>query len=172
MVPTLKITQGALKNNGFINGYAKDHRRDVQYENCIYLLFCPVNIDRFREFLVSEYERTESIIDEYDYEKGYVVVVYKLNELYVDDFKLIRIGSYSKTSKAFQLLFPKVLKIVRNGLSKDELSLQYRIFCRTTDLIEFWENKLDVSFNSKQEVWEGYSEDLEILNLNKIIENV
>lgn len=172
MVPTLRITTGALKNNGFINGYAKDDRREVQYENCIYLLFCPVNLEKFREFLDSEYERTKNIIDEYDYENGYVVVVYKLDELYNNDFELIKLGSYSKTSKGFQSLFPKVLKIVKNGLSKDEISLQYRIFYRTNDLIEFWENKLGVLFDSSQEVWEGYSEDLEILNLTKIIENV
>ena len=48
MVPTLKVPKDALKENGFINGYVKDGSRDVQYENCIYLLFKPADLDKFR----------------------------------------------------------------------------------------------------------------------------
>lgn len=172
MVPTLKVPKDALKNNGFINGYVKDDRRDDHYEGCIYLLFRPENLDKFREFLEEEYERTQNIIDEYDYEDGYVVVVYKLNEEFNNDYKLVKLGSYSKTSKNFQSLFPKVLKVTRYGLSKDQISLQYRIFNRTEDLIKFWEDKLGITFKNNYEVWDGFEEEKEILNLTKIIKNV
>ena len=47
MVPTLKVPKDALKENGFINGYVKDGSREVQYENCIYLLFQPKDLDKF-----------------------------------------------------------------------------------------------------------------------------
>jgi hypothetical protein len=79
MVPTLKVPKDELKDNGFINAYIKDGSREVQYEDCIYLLFHPKNLDKFRNFLDSEYERTKDVIDDYDYESGYVVVVYQLN---------------------------------------------------------------------------------------------
>ena len=172
MVPTLGVPRGALVENGFINGYSKDDSKDVQYENSIYLLFKPKNLDKFREFLDSEYERTKAIVDDYDYEDGYVVVVYELDKKFSKDFDLVRKGKYSKTSKPFQALFPKVIKLVRNGLHKDEISLQYRVFNRTEDLVKFWEDKLDVEFDEDQEVWHGYIEEDEVLNIEKLKEYV
>ncbi len=163
MVPTLKIPRNMLAENGFINGYVKDAMREVQYEDCIYLLFHPNQVDKFREFLDSEYERTKNVIDDYDYPDGFVVVVYKLNTELNDDFNLIRLGKYSKTSKKFQALFPKTVKIIRDDVSVDEISLQYRVFNRTEDLIKFWEDKFDVSFSEDQEIWGAFQEEKEIL---------
>ena len=172
MVPTLKIPRDELHGNGFINGYVKDGSREVQYENCIYLLFHPKDLDKFREFLDSEYERTKAIVDDYDYQDGFVVVVYQLDSKFKKDFMLIREGLYSRTSKDFQALFPKIIKIKKNGMHKDEISLQYRVFNRTEDLIKFWEEKLDVEFSDDQEVWHGFDEKNEILNIEKLKEYV
>jgi hypothetical protein len=172
MVPTLQIPRGELQDNGFINGYVKDGSREVQYENCIYLLFQPKDLDKFREFLDSEYERTKDIVDDYDYQDGFVVVVYQLNKKFNKDFMLIREGLYSRTSKDFQALFPKVIKIKKNGLQRDEISLQYRVFNRTEDLIKFWEDKLGVEFDDDQEVWHAFILEDEILNIEKLKEHV
>ena len=168
MVPTLKIDREDLKKNNLINAYVKDEGKDLQYENAVYLLFKPANLDIFRRFLDDEYARSESVIDDYDYENGHVVVVYKLNPKYKRDFELIKLGSYSLTSEAFQAMFPKVIKIVHNGLHRDEISLQYRVFNRSEDLIKFWEDKLDVKFDSEQEVWGGFFEEDETLSLEKL----
>lgn len=172
MVPTLKVPKDALRGNGFINAYVKDARKEDHYEGSIYLLFKPENLDKFREFLDNEYERTKAVIEDYDYEDGFVVVVYQLDDKYKKDFNLIKQGKYSKTSKDFQKLFPKVIKITRNGLHKDEISLQYRIFNKADDLVEFWEDKLGIDFiellGEDFEVWEGWDETKEILELDKI----
>ena len=170
MVPTLKINKDDFKNNGFLNGYLRDKRIDTQYKNAVYLLFKPDDFDVFREFLDREYERTKDILDDYDYEDGFVVVVYKLNKKWSDDFLLIREGKYSQTSKQFQEVFPKVIKIMKKGLHRDEMSLQYRIFKKTYDLKEYWENRLDMEFTEDMELWEGFDERLEILDLDKIKE--
>lgn len=172
MIPTLKVPKDSLKNNGFINGYLKDADKDIQYENAVYLLFKPVNIDKFREFLDGEYERTKDIIEDYDYPDGFVVVVYKLDSKFKKDFDIVKTGKYSKTSRSFQSLFPKVIKLTVNSLSRDEISLQYRIFNRTEDLISFWEEKLGVDFQEQHEVWHGFEENEEILNITKIKEYV
>ena len=66
MVPTLGIPKSELTDNGFINGYVKDENREVQYEDCIYLLFKPENLYKFKGFLDREYERTKAVIDDYD----------------------------------------------------------------------------------------------------------
>lgn len=174
MVPTLKVPKDALRSNGFINAYIKDDRREDQYKESIYLLFKPNDLDKFREFLDNEYERTKTIIEDYDYEDGYVVIVYQLNEKYKKDFELIRKGKYSKTSEDFQKVFPKIVKIYRNGLHREELSLQYRIFNKADDLIEYWENRLGINLELTLgidfEVWEGFNESKEILELDKIKE--
>ena len=172
MVPTLGINKELLTDNGFINGYSRDGNRDVQYDNSIYLLFKPKNLDKFRAFLDGEYERTKVVIDDYDYEDGFVVVVYELNTKYKKDFNLVREGLYSRTSEDFQAKFPKVVKIKRGGLHKDEISLQYRVFNKTEDLRKYWEEKLGVEFDEDWEVWDGFELDKETLNLDKIKEHV
>ena len=174
MVPTLKVPKDALRSNGFINAYIRDDRRDDDYKESIYLLFKPKDLDKFREFLDNEYDRTKTVIEDYDYEDGYVVVVYQLNEKYKKDFTLIKQGKYSKTSSDFQKVFPKIIKIVKNGLHRDELSLQYRIFNKAEDLVDFWEEKLGIDLKTTVgndfEVWEGWDEQKEILELDKIKE--
>jgi len=172
IVPTLSVGRERLVDNGFVNGYIKDGKRDVQYENAVYLLFKPQNLDKFRDFLDSEYERTKSIIDDYDYEDGYVVIVYEINPRLKDDIELIKQGKYSQTSKKFQESFPKVVKIRKNGLSRDEISLQYRVFNKTQDLKQFWEDKLGIEFPEDMEVWHGFFEEFETLDLDKIKEYV
>ena len=172
MVPTLKVPKDALRGNGFINAYIKDARKEDQYKGCVYLLFKPENLDKFREFLDGEYERTKAVIEDYDYEDGYIVVVYKLNPKFNKDYKLVKEGLYSRTSKEFQALFPKIVKIVKNGLHREEISLQYRVFNKTEDMIVFWEDKLGVIFDHDQEVWHGYEYKNEILNINKLKEYV
>jgi hypothetical protein len=172
IVPTLSIGREKLIDNGFVNGYIKDGMRDTQYENAVYILFKPKNLDKFRVFLDGEYERTKSIIDDYDYEDGYVVVVYEINSKLKNDIELIKQGKYSKTSPAFQGIFPKVVKIKKNGLHKDEISLQYRVFNKTEDLVQFWEDKLGIELPEDLEVWHGFFEEFETLDLIKIKEYV
>jgi hypothetical protein len=172
IVPTLSIGREKLIDNGFVNGYIKDSRKDIQYENAVYLLFKPNDLDKFRSFLDGEYEKTKSIIDDYDYEDGYVVVVYKINPKLINDVELIKQGKYSQTSKKFQEIFPKVVKIRRNGLSRDEISLQFRVFNRTQDLVQFWEDKLGIELPEEVEVWHGFFEEEESLDLDKIKEYV
>lgn len=171
IVPTL-VNREKLIENGFINGYVKDLRRDVQYEDSVYLLFKPENIEKFREFLESEYETNHSAIDDYDYEEGFVVLVYKLPSKFSKDYDLIKKGEYSKTSKKFQEAFPKVIKITIKGKHKDELSLQIRIFKKSQDLKQLWEDKIGEVFTDDMEVWPGWNDEKECLNLEKVKEEL
>jgi hypothetical protein len=168
MVPTLKVDRTSLMENGFINAYVEDAKRQPAYKDAVYLLFQPKDLDKFRQFLEDEYERTKNIIDEYDYEGGYVVVVYKLNPKFKSDFLLIKEGLYSQTSQEFQALFPKIVKIQKDGFKRDEISLQYRIFNKTADLVKYWEDRLGVEFDEDQEIWHGFVLEDEILDIDKI----
>lgn len=173
MVPTLGINSEDLARNGFIDGYIKDETNDMQYKNVVYLLFKPDDMDVFDRFVQSEFERTKQLIDDYDYTEGYTVLIYQLNHKFDNDFKLVKESRYSKTSEEFQRQFPRVKKIkLPNGRRMDELSLQYRIFNKTGDLVEFWEKQFEMTFSEDMEVWYGFFEEREILNINKIKEDV
>ena len=168
MVPTLKIPKEQLEKNNFINGYIKDLNRDVQYENAVYLLFKPENIDIFREFVDSEYERTQALIDDYNYDDKHIVLVYQLDNNFKNDFELIKQGKYSKTSKEFQNLIPEDKEFYIKGKQIKKKSLQYNIFNKTKELLEYWEEILDVQFKEEYELWYKFKEESETLN-NKII---
>lgn len=172
MVPTLKINKDRLADHNFINAYIKDVNREVDYKNAVYLLFKPTSFSAFNHFVENEYDRSPQIVDDYDYEGGFVVLVYVLNASYIDDFELIKQGKYSKTSTSFQELFPKVVKIVKNGLHKDEISLQHRIFRKSDDLKEYWENRIGATLPHDMEVWEKFIEENEVLDINQIKELV
>jgi hypothetical protein len=172
MVPTLKISRDNLFMNNCINGYSVDKHREVQYKNCIYLLFKPDDMDRFREFLDEEYVRTKELIDDYDYEDGFVVLVYKLPNKWKKDFALVREGLYSKTSEEFQSVFPKILKVIKNGLQRDEISLQYRIFNKSIQLREYWEELIGLDISENAEVWNTFEIDKETLDLEIIKEDL
>lgn len=169
-VPTLQINREGLYNNGYLNGYYSDSQKEEQYTNCIYLLFKPKNVQKFRDFLDSEYLRTKQVIDDYDYKDGYIVIVYQLDNRFKNDYELIKKGKYSQTSQEFQKLFPEVLKVYKkDGTYTDEVSLQYRVFNRTVDLKEYWESKLDVRIGD-MEVWDTWYDEKETLDLEKIRE--
>lgn len=172
IVPTLKIGREKLQQHNYVNGYVDDVKTDTVYNDCVYLLFKPNNLELFREFLQEEYERTKSIIEDYDYEDGFVVIVYQLDSKFKKDFELVKSGKYSKTSPTFQELFPKVIKIKHNGYSKDEVSLQHRVFNKTDDLKKYWEDKLGVTFDDDMEVWSGFVYENEILDIEKLKEHV
>lgn len=170
IVPTLKIDRDKLRLNGCINGYIRDEGREVNYEDCVYLVFRPNNMDIFKEFMDGEYERTERLIEDYDYDGGFVVMVYQLDEKWNDDYALVKQGKYSLTSEAFQKQFPKIVKVTKNGLRRDEISLQYRVFNKTEDVRKYWEDKIGIQFTDDMEVWQGFVEEDEVLNIEKLRE--
>jgi hypothetical protein len=65
-------------------------------------------------------------------------------------------------------MFPKVLKVMKNGLHRDEISLQYRIFNKTQDLREYWEERLGMELTDDMEVWNGFDNRNEELDLDNI----
>lgn len=172
MLPTLKINKDQLLVNNFINAYQKDPNRDMDYGDCIHLLFKPKNFDRFEEFREGEYTRTKQMIDDYDYNGGLVVLVYLLDPSYVTDFEKVRQGRYSKTSLEFQALFPKFTRIIREGKYVEETTLQHLIFNKNEGLRLYWEERINKNFTPDMEVWRGFDMDKEILNIDKINELV
>jgi len=168
MRPTLKIEEEDQIRNGFINAYMKDVDCQMEYTDCAFLLFKPPDIDVYNHFVEKEYERTQQLIDDYDYEGGYCVLVYKLDVKFKEDFEKVKKGMYSKTSKEFQNLFKKVKKVVRNGLHNDEITLQHLIFRKSPDLKKYWEDKIEMSLKDEFETWTTWVEEKETLDVNNL----
>jgi len=162
IMPTLGINRDKLTEHGFINAYSK-MIGDVDHENCIFILFKPSNPEKFQQFIDSEYERTDILISD-SHIKDYVILTYHLNVKYNKDFQLIRQGKYSKTSKEFQNLFPEKIKIK----NKEKLSIQFRIFNKTDDLRDYWEERTGIYLKEDMEMWDGYREEEETLNIEKL----
>jgi len=168
IVPTLKITKDDIKGHNMINGYLIDIERDTQYEDSVYILFRPPDMLLFQGFVEKQYETNKLLIDDYDYDDGFVVLVYKLPSKFKKDYDLIKEGKYSETSKEYQNIFPKIIKIVKNGLHRDEISLQYRVFRKSPELKKYWEDLIDINFTDSMEVWPGFDLFTETLDLDKV----
>jgi len=158
MMPTLKIDKENLINNGFLDAFSRDDISNFEYQDSIYLLFLPPDLRLFEEFLEREYKRSPQVIADYDLPNNFIVVVYQLEKEYKENFDLIRKGKYSETSEEFQSKFPRIVKIRSGNRVRNEISLQYRIFNKTADLIEFWEKKMGILLAPEQELWQMFEE--------------
>ena len=159
IVPLLGIDHKTLISNGIVNAYIQDECKGVNYERAVYLLFHPVDKFRFEQFIDGERERKAKIIDEYDYEDGYIMLVYQYALEWNDDVKTILTGKYSKVSKKYQEFVPKTYKIQKMGVSRDAPSMQHSIIKRLPVYIEYWKNLYDIDINYKtEEAWHFYLE--------------
>lgn len=172
-VPTLNIPREGLFKNNFINAYLDDVDKEEYYyeNNMIFLLFKPDDLKMFRAFLDEQYENNKDLIDDYDYEGGYVVLVYKLNTDFKKDFDLVRAGLYSRTSSKFKQVFPKQIQLINSPNKPTKPSLQWMIFNKHPDLIQYIEDIIDTDQISKNdwEVWPKFDERKEILDIEQII---
>ena len=162
-VPTLNINIHILNKHGYINGYIKDSMRDEQYEDCVYVLFKPPDIYAFSIFVEDNYQK-EYLLDDYDYDE-YVVLVFKLNPAFKEDFDLIKKGKYSKTSKKFQKLFVKDVSVKIDKIYVEETSLQTMIFWKYKKLAEYWKELADIDLTKEQEFWTTFEINEETLKL-------
>ena len=150
IVPTLGIERSKLKENGLVNAYIKDSNRKIDYERGLYLLFKPVNKDKFEEFL--EYARNKSnILEEYDYD-DLVMVVFQYPKKWEEDVKTILTGKFSKTSTSFK---ESILKETADG----NLTVQHQIFKKVPNLEKYWKNEFGLELNFKEdEYWHFYNQ--------------
>jgi len=175
IVPTLNIDREDLYNNKLINGFIADvNKEDYYQEDVVFLLFKPNNMDVFRAFLEKEYEINSFIIEDYDYEAGYIVLVYQLNPELKKDIELIKQSKYSKVSDHFKSLFPLRLIDYSDPKRDTTMSIQHLVFDKDKRLLEFWESQLggeDFAMDPNAELWNEFNLKNEILDIETIIEN-
>lgn len=173
LLPGIGLKRQSLLKQGFVSAYIDDATHDVHYENAVYLLYKPAQIEEFQTFLQAEYKRTPLLVEDYDYPGGYVVTVYKFPEDFLREYDLFLRGKYSKFRKKYIDLFPTRVEVYdsKTNSVKDKFSLQYHIFNRTNALRKFWEEKLGYEDNGLPEDLEYWSiPDVkkETLNINEL----
>lgn len=171
MVAPFGVGRERLASNGFIGAYLGDvDKPELHYERGIYFLFKPENIMDFQDFLYEERERGAKIVEDYDYEEGFVVMIYLLDDRYKEDYKKFLEGKYSKFSQEFKKNFPEKVIINTGGYEREEITTQQRIFNKDISLKEYWEDFFNIDMGDL-ELWskpnlEKDSE--EYINITKI----
>lgn len=169
LLPGIGLVRKDVLEVGFISAYLDDVNHEPHYENAVYLLFKPENMDTFRTFMTIEKLRSAPILEDYDYEGGYVVVVYRFFDKYMPEYQLFLEGKYSKFSEEYIKLFPEQVAIPNaDGKIKMEYSLQYHIFNRSNAIKEFWEDRIGQKLDEDAELWSSPDLDLEVLDINNL----
>lgn len=173
MVPTLGIPREELIDNNLINAYLGDINKEEYHEDdVVFLLFKPNDIKKFRAFVDKQYNLQKGIIDDYDYDDGYVVLVYVLDMInFGDDFDLIKDSKYSKTSSKFKNQFNKTVKLINRPGQPEKTSLQWLIFTKDESLIDYVQEIIGSDIISKYnlEVWPAFDPKKEVLDIDNII---
>ncbi len=151
-----------------VNTYLKDRNREDFKTDTLLLLFKPDNWAEFDMFLEKQ-ESHKNFIEEYDYDKGYVVLAYKIPLILKKDFLKFKDGKYSEFSKGSKQEFNRMIPSGIFGGGKVK-SLQWEIFEKEQDLKEQLENDLDVQLPEGSEVWSVPNLQNEILNIDLIYE--
>jgi hypothetical protein len=166
LLPSIGHTRQELLKFGFLAAYLDDINHEVHYEEAVYLLFKPEDSLKFQAFLENEYRKETRIVEDYDYEGGYVVVVYKIHDKYLPEYQLFLQGKYSKFSLEYVAMFPSEI-IVQDtmGMPQIKKSLHYHIFNRSKEIKEYWEKKIGQSISDDMELWSSPDMDKEVLDI-------
>lgn len=151
LLPLLKINVYDLEKHGFINTFLGDSEHEEVEGDLLYLLFKPKDLFSFGEFLLTQ--EGKGLIEDYDYDGGLVVLVYKLPEKFKGDYEHFYQSKYSRFSDEFKEQFPRTVKVNMAGMKKTVGSTQWAIFSRDEGLIKEWEDEIGVVFAKGQELW-------------------
>jgi hypothetical protein len=126
---SLKLNDSLLIQNGFVNAYIQDHEYDIRwdYENCIYLLFKPEQLEHF-ERCASILRSYDNFRDEYDTNEG-IVFVFEIPNRYKSIIPNFIAGKYSQFDRNYiKECIPQVI----NG----QISKRWKIFYKEQDLFQ------------------------------------
>jgi hypothetical protein len=169
LVPLLGIQKVALDEMGFISGYLGDVSQEVQYDEAIYMLFKPEDQELFGLFVRNETNTNKrNLIDDYDYDGRYTVLVYQIPEKFISDYKLFLEGKYSEFSDAAKKMFPEETPVIVRGHREILPSFAYRVFNKEERMRKWIEDLLGVKLDKDAECWTKPNLEFEKLNIDKI----
>lgn len=168
LLPGIGHTRSELLPYGFISAYLDDIHHEIHYEEALYLLFQPEDVKAFQEFLEKEELSAKNVIlEDYDYEGGFSVVVYKFKEEYKSEFENFLQGKYSAFRENYTSLFPFEIWVEDKdtGIELPRYSLQYHIFTKSDAIRKYWEKKIGEKLPEEAELWSAPDMSKEVLDI-------
>jgi hypothetical protein len=167
LLPGIGHTRPMLLKYGFLAAYLDDINHSVHYENAVYVLFKPEKPVEFQKFLENEHAKNKLVLEDYDYEGGFTVIVYLFEEKFLPEYNLFLQGKYSEFRPEYTRLFPKSVKIRDKELKIDMMksSLQHLIFTRSKLIKTYWEKKIDQKMPDDMELWSSPDMSKEVLDI-------
>jgi hypothetical protein len=166
LLPAVGQSRQHLLKYGFLAAYLDDINHEVHYEEAVYCLFKPEDASDLQLYLDIEHKRNPQIVEDYDYEGGYIVVVYKIMEKYLKEYQLFLQGKYSKFSSEYISMFPTDIVVEDTlGMAVVKKSLHYHVFNRTKEIKEYWEKKIGEKITNDMELWSSPDMDKEVLDI-------
>lgn len=173
LVPLTGVSKPVLTQQNYINGYSEFNGEHLDYEpHVVYLLFRPKSPVSLQAFIDREYRHQTGLIDDFNLQDGYVVLVYKLKEEFNEDCELVKLGKYSKTSEKYQKCFPDTM-IINEGKpnQKRKRTIQRMVFDKDFALLSYWQDKIEtnVIYDKNMEVWNTFEIERETLDIDEVI---
>lgn len=175
LLPAFGTTTDRLVKLGIRDTYLRDTHREYDAEHLLFLLFKPLNLELLNQW-IDEMDERGLVMDEYDYEEGYVVVVLRFPEKFVEDYVRVMKGKYSKCSREYKKMFPRTIKVRDGGKEINTTTLQVLVFERDKSLKKDMSesfgipmNKLEEELGPDYECWPIVNMDKETLNIVEVI---
>ena len=169
LLPGIGHTRQSLLKYGFLGAYLDDINHSVHYENSVYVLFKHThqNEEEFQKFLSNEHAKNKLIIEDYDYEGGFTVIVYLFNEKFQTEYDLFLQVKYSQFRPEYTKLFPKTAKVMDPVVQVEVMktSLQTHIFTRSKLIKKYWEKKIGQKLPDDMELWSKPDMSKEVLDI-------
>lgn len=157
--------RGALEEYNFINTYMRDVNKEEYGDGFLFALFKPVDFDFFELFLHGQQTENENFVEDYDYDGGYVVIVYSVPDRLRADYERFKKGEYSKFSMFTKSLFRKMK--LKNAIQKIP-GFEWQVFNKSEVLRKELEQYVGEQIDDDAELYPIPNEQKETLDIDKI----
>ena len=165
--PVTTIALGPFVSEfGLLNSFLEDEDCEEFDGDYLFILLQPNNVDVLEVLIAQQEADNLNFIGEYDYEGGFIVLVYSIPEHMKEDFEKFKQGKYSQMSKAFQQLHSPTI----NRGNTEEMSFQHMVFSKNEEFREKMSEYLGIQIDKGSELWSVPSlSDREILKISKYV---
>lgn len=139
-----------------VNCYFGERNHPEYDENIFVLLNKRAHFDLFR-LIEGMLKADNCYVTDYEIDINLQMFVFRVPEIFKDDYKLFRKGRYSKMS-------PLIKRLI---LGNEKVGTNYDILMKTKERREFLEEELDVSIDDEAELFDPPNPEVEIYSSEK-----
>jgi len=158
LIDNLKSSTKDLERMGLVNAYLTDVNHDKKWQDSIYLLFKVTDPVQLGDFIL---KHEDKIVDEYDYEGGFTVIVFCFPIKHIANYMAFKQGKYSWFTAEYKDLFNRLPspeeKLI--GLKK---SVTHCVFNKSPDLRAIIEERIGEKLPHDSELASYPGEEVEL----------